>query len=116
MASANLLHGFYEHLFFDGILPAPVKGITSAETYLVEKTVLSGLETNKKIKGQTAAWWQDVGSTFVNTDLAKTRLGRMCEYVCMLRHLYSDCTLSLGKVLGRRDHQNLSLDFGELDM
>eukprot|EP00434_Breviolum_minutum_P023778 symbB.v1.2.020972.t3/scaffold1791.1/size101237/12 len=30
MASANLLHGFYEHLFFDG------------------------LETNKKIKGQTA--------------------------------------------------------------
>lgn len=55
-----------------------------------------------------------------NCDLAKTRLktrlGRMCEYVCMLRHLYSDCTLSLGKVFGRRDHQNLSLDFGELDM
>ena len=34
----------------------------------------------------------------------------------MLRHPYSDCTLSLGKVLGRRDHKNLSSDFGALDM
>ena len=68
MASANLLHGFYEHLFFDGILPAPVKGIACAfeiPSCLAEQTILSGLEANKKIKGQTAAWWQDVDSTLV---------------------------------------------------